>query len=396
MRTLLDNDLYKFTMQQAVLNNFPNAEAEYKFVLRNKEVNLIPLLSKIKNEINRMDYQCFIPEDIEYLSNFPFFKKNYLSFLSKFKFNALKYVSVFEENNQLAIMVKGPWVETILFEVPLLAIVSEIYMQSCAPEGKYLQIFEEGRSRLDEKIKYLKNLENPFKLIDFGTRRRFSTQWHDFVVSRLTESLGKDILVGTSNVDLALKYKLQPVGTHAHEFISAGQGISETSLLNSQKFMLETWLQEYRGQLGIALTDTLNMDSFLEDFDLYLAKGYDGCRHDSGDPFIWGDKLIAHYQKLGIDTLSKVAVFSDNLDFKKANDLNLYFKDKIKPVFGIGTFLTNDLGIKPLSIVLKLIRLNSCSIAKISDEPEKAISGNDLHLTYLTDIFANRLRKGNL
>jgi nicotinate phosphoribosyltransferase len=210
--------------------------------------------------------------------------------------------------------------------------------------------------------------------------------WHDEVVSTFAREL-PGYFNGTSNVFLAMKHNVKPIGTMAHEFIQAGQGLEKVQLKYSQQYMLEKWIEEYRGDLGIALTDTIGMKPFLKDFDLYLAKLYDGCRHDSSDPYTWCFSLVDHYKKLGIDPRTKSAVFSDNLDFLAAANIYKTFKDMIKISFGIGTNLTNDVGFKPLSIVIKLVKVNGNPVAKISDQPEKVICEDEQFLSYLRKVY---------
>lgn len=382
MVSFLDNDLYKFTMGQVVLHHFPSAEVEYKFICRSKGVDLLHLKEKIERKIDILCEARFTKEELDYLRTIRFIKPDFINFLEDFTLKR-RFVNVYEEDGKLQISVKGPWIQSIFFEVPLLAIVSEVY---CLDRIRAPEALIEGRRRLQEKIDFLNRQERPFYFADFGTRRRFSLAWQDEVVETLMKSF-PDHFTGTSNVYLAKKYNLRPIGTMAHEFIQAGQGLGKVQLVNSQKYMLEKWTEEYRGDLGIALTDTIGMSAFTQDFDLYLAKLYDGCRHDSGDPFTWGKTIVDHYKKLGIDPMTKSAVFSDNLNFEKALEINDYFKNKIRVSFGIGTNLTNDVGIIPLSIVIKLVRVNGNPVAKISDEPNKVICEDSKFLGYLKKVY---------
>src|SRR5699024_7374074 len=256
-------------------------------------------------------------------------------------------------------------------------------------------VIEEGQRRLDEKVELLHqyavkqekydNNTPPFIIADFGTRRRFSKAWHTHVVETLHRA-APSIVRGTSNVYLAKKLKITPIGTMAHEFMQAFQAL-DVRLRDSQKAALEAWVHEYRGDLGIALTDVVGMDAFLRDFDLYFAKLFDGLRHDSGDPYVWGDKAIAHYQKLKIDPKTKVLTFSDGLDIEKAWELHQYFKQRTQTSFGIGTNLTNDMGLTQLNIVLKLVECNGQPVAKLSDSPGKTMIHNDTYLAYLRQVF---------
>ena len=389
INSLLENDLYSFTQQQAILHQFPDVEVEYKFKCRN-DVDLLPYLDEIEDEIDHLCTLTFSQEELRYLSSIPFFKPSYIEFLREFKLNR-KRVCVYTSKrtalkSKLGITIKGSWFHTVLFEVPILAIVSEICLKA---EG-VLQI---GYERLQEKIQLVKEngqwiktgMPN-FKFSDFGLRRRYSSEWHDHVVKTLVEEL-PDNFVGTSNVYLAQKYSTKTIGTMSHQWICAGQGLPNVRISESQKYMLEAWVKEYRGDLGIALSDTLGFDAFLRDFDLYFSKIFDGCRHDSGDPVAWGEKLIAHYEKLGIDPETKTAVFSDGLTFPLALDICKWFHGRIKKSFGIGTNLTNDVGTTPLQNVIKMVRVNGNPVAKISDSPGKGMCEDNDYLTYLKTVF---------
>jgi len=191
---------------------------------------------------------------------------------------------------------------------------------------------------------------------------------------------------GTSNLLLARDLNLTPIGTMAHEFIQACQALGPRLAL-SQKFAFEKWAQEYRGNLGIALSDTYSRQAFLHDFDMFFCKLFDGARHDSGDPYIWGDALIQHYQSMGVDPLSKLLVFSDNLTIPKALAIYDHFHKRIKTAFGIGTHLTNDLGYRTLDIVIKMVECNGQPVAKVSDAPEKSMCRDESYLNYLKQVF---------
>ncbi len=282
-------------------------------------------------------------------------------------------------------------IQAMFFEVFVLAIVNELYFSALSNAS----VIEEGQRRLDKKVELLHqyavkqekydNNTPPFIVADFGTRRRFSKVWQAHVVETLHKAEPK-IVSGTSNVYLAKKLGMTPIGTMAHEFMQAFQAL-DVRLRDSQKAALEAWVHEYRGDLGIALTDVVGMDAFLRDFDLYFAKLFDGLRHDSGDPYVWGDKAIAHYKKLKIDPRTKILTFSDGLDLNKAWNLHQYFRGQIRTSFGIGTNLTNDMGITPINIVLKLVECNGQPVAKLSDSPGKTMINNDTYLAYLRQVF---------
>ena len=193
-------------------------------------------------------------------------------------------------------------------------------------------------------------------------------------------------LVGTSNVLFAMQQDMTPLGTMAHEYLQACQAVGPR-LRDSQTFAFNTWAREYRGDLGIALSDVCGMDAFLRDFDLFFCKLFDGVRHDSADPFEWGEKLIAHYRRMRIDPLTKTMVFSDSLDVPLAISLFEYFRGRALTAFGIGTNLTNDLGYEALQIVIKMTRCNGQPVAKISDEPSKTMDYDPSYVAYLREVF---------
>jgi nicotinate phosphoribosyltransferase len=382
MYNLTDNDLYKFTMMQFSLHQMPSIEVEAKLIVRSK-IDLRPFKEEIEAEIDKLCVAKMTQTELEFLKTKSYLTSDFIYFLEDFSLKR-RFVSVYEENGQLQIRIKGPWVQVILFEVPLLAIIEEVYSRHETIE-KNLDVEKIGMENLLKKIDYLNTLEHPFFLIDMGTRRRYSRQWHEKVVKTLKEKCPS--FLGTSNVWLANKYNLNVFGTMAHEAFMVMQGSNDTQLVNSQKHFLELWSKEYNGDLGIALTDTIGIDAFLKDFDLYLAKLYDGVRHDSGDPIYWGERMLEHYKQYKIDAKNKSLVFSDNLNFEKANTINLQFKDRARVLFGIGTFLTNDVGLKPLSIVIKIAKSNNSPVAKLSDEANKEMCEDPEFLHYIKKVF---------
>lgn len=382
INSLLDTDLYKLTMMQAVLHNGPAANVEYRFVNRNPDIDLRPCREKIEAQIDHLCSLRFTRAELGYLNRLPFFKSEFLEFLRIFQLNR-DFIQIESGEDNLEITIKGPWLHTIMFEVPVLAIVSEVYSQVNFPEPDY----DKARERLQDKINEIKSaeLDDTYKLSDFGTRRRFSGAWQREVVDILHQSLPNNF-VGTSNVALAKEFSLKPIGTMAHEYFQAYQALGQR-LVDSQKAALQSWANEYRGDLGVALSDIYGVDAFLRDFDLYFCKLFDGVRHDSGDAFEWGDKVIAHYESMRIDTKTKTLVFSDSLTIPKTIQLYNYFCKRIKLGFGVGTKLTNDLGYEPLSIVIKMTRCNDQPVAKISDEPGKVICDDPDYLAYLRHVF---------
>lgn len=380
INSLLDNDFYSFTQMQAILHQFPDVDVEYKFRCRN-EADLLPFKDEISREIDHLCTLQFTKKELDYLKSIPFIKANYIDFLKNFKLQR-DYVSLSEKNGKLNIEIKGNWFQTVLFEVPILAIVNEVYFRKEPNDVGY----ERLQSKIDLVKEYNGKHGQRFQFADFGTRRRYSRLWQDSIVNTLSKEL-PDNFIGTSNVKLAMEYGVKPIGTMSHQYLMVGQGLPNVRLSESQRFMLDSWVHEYRGDLGIALSDTLGFDAFLRDFDSFFAKLYDGCRHDSGDPFTWCEKLIAHYRKLKIDPKTKSAVFSDGLTFPLALDLCSEFWGRIHTSFGIGTNLTNDCGLTPLQIVIKLVKVNGYPVAKVSDSSGKGMCEDDEYLKYLKTVF---------
>lgn len=386
---LTDTDLYKFTMQQAVLHRFPGEEAEYRFRCRTPNVDLRPLADEIQLELEHLCQLQFTDQELAFLGGLRYLKKDYIEFLRIFKLRRA-FVNIDASGDQLAITIKGPMLHVMPFEIYLLAIVSELHYRQFASR----QTTQEGLRRLQEKIQLVRQHfssrdEKPnFRFSDFGTRRRFSREWQGTVVRTLAKDL-PHYMTGTSNVFLAMTEQLTPLGTMAHEYLQAHQAL-RCQLVDSQKAALESWVKEYRGDLGTALTDVIGMDAFVRDFDLYFAKLYDGVRHDSGDPYEWGERMIAHYESLRINPKTKTLVFSDALTMGKALDLYDYFHDRANTAFGIGTHLTNDLGLQPINIVIKMVRMNDKPTAKLSDSPGKTMCDDPMFIAYLKKVFKVR------
>jgi nicotinate phosphoribosyltransferase len=383
--SLLDTDLYKFTMMQVVLHHFPGASVEYRFKCRNQGIDLRPYVDEIREQVHFLCTLRFREQELAYLRDLRFIKSDFVDFLGLFQLNT-KYITIRpspEDNGEIEIVIKGPWLHTILFEIPVLAIVNEVYFRATqkAPD------FAEGRRRLREKIALI--AANPamegVRIADYGTRRRFSRLWHEEVIVALREGLG-DNLAGSSNVMYAARHGLTPLGTMAHEYLQACQALGPR-LRDSQTFGFETWAREYRGDLGIALSDVYGMNAFLRDFDLYFCKLFDGARHDSGDPMEWGERLIAHYERNRVDPRTKTIVFSDSLTIPKVIELYQRFRERARIAFGVGTNLTNDLGYTPLQIVIKMVRCNGQPVAKLSDSPDKNMCEDVAYLAYLRQVF---------
>jgi nicotinate phosphoribosyltransferase len=388
IESLLDTDLYKFSMWQSFLHSFPGNQAVYRFVCRNQpQFPLAELRSEVEAQIDHLCSLRFTEEELAYLGAKRYLKSDFIDFLRIFHFQR-RYIEVGVDGDGLTVIASGPQIHVMGFEIYVLAIVSELYYRRLESAA----VFDEGRRRLAAKIRMLEDfaahgptLRHPLHISDFGTRRRFSRAWQEEVLATLGRAVSQ-FFKGTSNVYFAWQQGTTAMGTMAHEYVQTFQAVG-VQLRYFQKAALEHWVQEYRGDLGVALTDTVGMDAFLNDFDLYFAKLFDGLRHDSGDPLEWGEKALGHYAKLRIDPHTKRFVFSDSLDIPKALELYRHFGDRVQCAFGIGTNLTNDLGIPPLNIVMKLVECNGQPVAKLSDSPGKTLATDETFLAYLRQVF---------
>ncbi|HDR2781350.1 TPA: nicotinate phosphoribosyltransferase [Enterobacter sichuanensis] len=383
LHTLLDTDAYKLHMQQAVFHHYYDVHVAAEFRCRGDDLLGI-YADSIREQVDAMQHLTLQDDEYQWLSGLPFFKTDYLNWLRDFRYKP-EQVTVVNDNGKLDIRLEGPWREVIMWEVPLLAVISELAHRYRSPETGVAQAVASLENKLAAFSTMTEGLDmSRFRLMDFGTRRRFSRDVQEAIVKRLQQ---EPWFVGTSNYDLARRLDLTPMGTQAHEWFQAHQQISP-DLANSQRAALAAWLEEYPNQLGIALTDCITMDAFLRDFGPEFAERYQGLRHDSGDPVEWGEKAIAHYEKLGIDPMSKVLVFSDNLDLAKAVELYRHFNARVNLSFGIGTRLTCDIPqVKPLNIVIKLVECNGKPVAKLSDSPGKTICHDKAFVRALREAF---------
>jgi len=382
--SLLDTDLYKFTMMQAVLHQHPGAQVEYRFKCRTPGIDLARFIDEISTEIDLLCELRFQPDELDYLRAMRFVKPDFVDFLGLFHLDR-KYLTLRPSTTvpgEIELIISGPWLHTILFEVPLLAIINEVWFRNTSTAD-----FAEGRRRLQAKVARLRDAPgyDGCRIADYGTRRRYSRQWHGELLPLLREGWGERF-VGTSNVYFARRYGMTPLGTMAHEYLQAFQALGPR-LRDSQVAALESWAREYRGDLGIALSDVVGLDAFLRDFDLYFCKLFDGMRHDSGDPFVWGERILEHLQDHRVEPRSKVLVFSDGLDIDRVMRLYDHFKGRCRLSFGVGTHLTNDLGPTPLQIVIKMVRCNGQPVAKLSDTPGKSMCDDPGYLAYLRQVF---------
>ena len=387
--SLLDTDLYKFNMNQVMFHKHTNLNGKYIFKCRNKGVEFTDeMIEEINAQIDHLCTLTFTDEELDYLGSLRFIKSDYIEFLRLWR-PLRRYVKCWkDEELGMRIEVEGPIFSVMQFEIYLLEIVNEVYFRM---KYDYHVLVETARQKLYRKVRGFQDDFYDFKFAEFGCRRRLSREWQDYVIKELIETKH---CVGTSNVYLAMKYGIKPIGTYAHEYVQMYQGIPGVQLAYTNKMAMEEWFEEYQGDNGTALTDTLGTDLFLMDFNKLQATCYTGVRHDSGDPFEWGEKMIAHYYKMGIDPKTKTLLFSDSLDFDKAQAISDHFRGRINTSFGIGTFLSNDTCEDPLNIVIKLQYVNGHPVAKLSDDWGKAMCQNDDYLEYLKNAVEYRLNEG--
>lgn len=389
VKSLLDTDLYKFNMNQVIFHKHTELCGQYFFKCRNEGVVFTDeMVDEIKAQVDYLCTMRFTKEELDYLRSIRFIKDDYVEFLRLWR-PIRDYISISrEENGELNVIVDGPLFSAMQFEIYLLEIINEVYFRM---KYDYEKLVDSARKKLDEKIKALNDGTYTFKFAEFGCRRRLSADWEDEVVKRL--AFETDKCVGTSNVYLAKKYSLTPIGTYAHEYVQMYQGIDKIPLAYTNYYAMRDWYDEYQGDNGTALTDTITTDLFLMDFNRSMVNNYSGVRHDSGDPYEWGEKLIKHYESFNVDPKTKLLLFSDSLDFDRAQKLCDYFKDRIKVSFGIGTFCSNDTSETPLNIVIKLQYVNGRPVAKLSDTPGKAMCRDEHYLDYLKRSVKFRLHR---
>ena len=387
--SLLDTDLYKFNMDQVIFHKHTDLNGEYHFKCRNEDVRFTrEMLEEIDDQIDFLCNLRFTREELDYLRSIRFIKNDYVEFLRLWH-PIREYVTTgLSEDGTLSVVVKGPLFSAMQFEIYLLEIINEVYFRM---SFDYEVLRASAGERLNQKLEAFKNGTYTFRFAEFGCRRRLSREWEDVVVRRLVTET--ENCVGTSNVYLAKKYNIMPIGTYAHEFVQMYQGIDSIPLAYTNHYAMSDWYDEYRGDNGTALTDTITTDLFLLDFNHSMVNNYSGVRHDSGDPYIWAEKILNHYEKYGIDTHTKQLLFSDNLDFDRAQKLYDHFRSRAKVSFGIGTFCSNDTCQPPLNIVIKLQYVNGRPVAKLSDTAEKAMCDDDDYLAYLKGSVDFRLNR---
>ena len=394
INSLLETDMYKFSMGQTIFHQFTSYKTTWTFKCRNKDVHFTEeMVEEIKEQVKAFCQLRFTEDELEYLDNITWIKGTYVDFLRLWQPRYEEFTITTDAPCGLAIDAAGTWLNTSMYEIPVLAIVNEVYFRMAYDYDVLLKQF---KRRLDEKVRLLE--EDTYRLSDFsefGLRRRLSAEAQEMAIKALAEvELPEDShFIGTSNVYLAKKFNLKPVGTMAHEWIMCtGQGNHKHNPAYSNWYALDAWVKEYGILNGIALTDTITTDCFLRDFQLTYATLFSGVRHDSGDPYEWGDKMIAHYNSLGIDPRTKTLLFSDSLDFERATALYDYFKDKARVAFGIGTFISNDTDEDALNIVMKTTKCNGMDVAKISDVAGKGMCKNPDYVDYLNRCIDYRMK----
>ena len=382
--SLLETDTYKFSMGQAIYHQFPDYTTTWSFKCRNKDVYFTKeMVDEIAHQLRLYCKLRFTEDELYYLKRIKWFKTSYLDFLRLWHPRFEDFTITTNSPCGLSIETNGTWLNTSMYEIPTLAIVNEVYFRM---QYDYDELMESFRERLDTKIGLLKEGKlNIGAFSEFGLRRRLSAEAQDLAVETLSETTFPDsVFVGTSNVYLARKYGVTPVGTMAHEWIMCiGQGNHKHNPAYSNWFAMDHWVKEYGILNGTALTDAVTTDCFLRDFQLTFATLFSGVRHDSGDPYEWGDKMIMHYKALGIDPKTKTLLFSDSLNFERADRIRAYFKDRAKVAFGIGTYIANDTSEEALNIVMKTTFCNGQDVAKISDSEGKGVCKNPDYVKYL-------------
>lgn len=388
VKSLLDTDLYKFSMGQVYHHQWANDKATWDFKARNvggtseHEPYTEEDVDEIKEQVKAYCSLRFTEDELRFLNEkFPWIHHDYTNFLSFWHPRYEDFEITHEGVSGLKVVFKGVQEYVSYYEIPLLEICAEVYYRN---HYDYEVLLARFKKETEDKIAKIKSGEYDLGTFsEFGARRRLSFEAQDWLIGRLKET---DIpgFMGTSNVYLAKKYGLNAAGTMAHEFImTVGQGHPEFAPAYSNKYALDSWVKEYGVWNGIALTDTIGTDVFLKDFQKTYATLFSGVRHDSGDPYVWGDKMINHYKSVGVYPISKTLLFSDSLDGEKATKLKRYFDGRIKTAFGIGTWWSAPQGIKPLNVVSKVVLVNGHDVAKLSDSPGKGMCRNPEYVEYL-------------
>lgn len=402
INSLLEIDLYKFSMGQAIYHQYSDYKTTWSFKCRNTDVHFTEeMVEEIRDQIKAYCELTFTEEELQYLDSIKWIKGSYVDFLRLWKPRYEDFEIGNDAQCGLTIETKGTWLNTSMYEIPTLAIVNEVFFRMAYD---YDTLLKQYKTRLDAKMEKLRlgrgNGGYDIGVFsEFGIRRRLSGESQDYLMRVLKENnvhFHASNCIGTSNVYLAKKYGMTPVGTMAHEWIMCvGQGNHKHNPAYSNWYALNSWVKEYGVLNGTALTDAITTECFLRDFQLTFATLFSGVRHDSGDPFEWGDKMIEHYRSLGIEPSLKTLLFSDSLNFEKADKLEQYFGERIRVAFGIGTYLSNDTDVPALNIVMKTTACNGQDVAKISDVAGKGMCKNPEYTKYLQRCIDWRMQHGS-
>ena len=399
INSLLETDTYKFSMGQVIFHRYSGYMTTWTWRCRNTDVFFTSeMVEEIKEQIKAYCDLKFTDEELDYLNGIRWIKGSYVEYLRRWTPRFEDFEIGTDDPCGLSIETKGTWLSTSMYEIPVLAIVNEVYFRI---HYDYDELIKEFREKNDEKVQWL--IDGKYEIgnfSEFGLRRRLSAEAQEYAVKNLCDNnknYKNSHCVGTSNVYLAKKYNVTPVGTMAHEWIMCvGQGTHRHNPAYSNYYALKAWISEYETDNGTALTDAITTDCFLRDFDRTYATVFSGVRHDSGDPVCWGEKMIDHYKSLGFSEeviKMKTLLFSDSLDFERADKLYKHFKDRIKVAFGIGTYIANDTNVPALNIVMKTTKCNGNDVAKIADVDGKGMCKNPDYVHYLKRTIKYRLEK---
>ncbi|KQM69316.1 nicotinate phosphoribosyltransferase [Pedobacter sp. Leaf216] len=373
--SILDNDFYKFTMQQAVVRLFPSAMARYSFINRGKHRFPEGFGSALQERISEMAKLRLTNEEKNFLKiNCPYLDPLYLDFLAGYRYDPNE-VNIVQNGTDIDLHIEGHWYRSILWEVPIMALICELYYEMT--DGKRIS----DEMLIDQTVVKAKRFQSlGVNIAEFGTRRRHSYHVQKLVIDTFNRE-GRKTFVGTSNVHFAMLHQTKPIGTHAHEWFMYHAAVYGFPQANATS--LQHWVDVFRGDLGIALSDTYTTDVFLSQFDKMFSKLFDGVRQDSGKPIEFADKIIAHYNQLGIDPLTKIIIFSDGLDYEKVARITDHCRGKIGFSFGIGTNLSNDVGLEAMNIVIKMTQTRQengkwMHVVKLSDNPDKNTGNADM------------------
>lgn len=382
---LTQTDAYKFSMAQLYFHKRPNEYAKWEFKCRTKDVHLGYMYNDVVREVKHLCTLRFQDWEIEGIKNkMPWISADFREHLEDVQLKE-KYITIKKVGQDLEIVAEGPQQQVFWFEIYILQIIQHLWFKG---EKVNWDIAKTNLSNVAKKWNEATRAGIKFTVSDFGIRRSIDEAWNEYMVCYLRDNC--PCFVGTSNVYLAIKCNVKPIGTFAHELYAVYQGLKDVPVAMAQTQVLEDWTKEYRGDLGIALSDNFGFRAFLRDFDKYYAKLYDGCRHDSGDPITWGEMLIEHYTKLGIDPKTKIGCWSDSLDADKAIEIAKHFNGRLIVAFGIGTFLSATIcgtKKKPLSMVMKVIEVNGKPVVKLSDSAGKTMCHDNKYIEYVKEVY---------